>query len=105
MKTIDQILDDSHEGRNYNYDDIRKSMARAIRLSRRDLFPFIFKGQQWLIWETLMSTEYTTTGKIAELTGLKSKNVSSQLSQMQKTGLVEYTIKDGIKIKSWIKID
>jgi len=101
--TLDETLDFYHEGRNFNYDDVRKSMGRYYRQGRYELFPLIFRGQQWAIWENLMSTEPTSTGKIAELTGIPSKNLATQLKQMARTGLVKSTSNG--KLKSWTKID
>lgn len=103
IKTLDEILLDYHEDRNFNYHDIRKSMGRYWRQGRSLLFPLIFKRQQWKIWECLMSTEYTSTGSLSELTGIPSKNLTTQLHNMAKTGLV-VCHRDG-KLKSWKKID
>lgn len=100
---MDEVLDFYHAGENFNYDDIRKSMTRYHRQARFVLFPLIFRGQKWTIWDALMVTSSTTTGELSKLTGIPSKNLSSQLASMAKTGLVKFT-REG-KLKSWTKID
>ncbi len=78
-------------------------MNKTYIEGRRELFPLIFIGKQRLIWDALISTGYKTTGELAKLTDMPSKNVSKQLEQMSRTGLVKFT-QNG-KLKSWTKID
>ena len=101
MKTTDEIMQLCYEGRTWQ--EMPRQMSRAINLARKDLYPIIFKGQLWLIWETLSHSTYITTGEIAKELNIPSKNISTQLNQMLKTGLIKV---DRVgKLKRWARIN
>lgn len=97
MKTEDELLKSCLEGR--TIDEMPRQMSRVINLARKDLYPLIFKGQHWQIWEVIPFGMYLSTGEISKELNIPSKNVSSQLNQMLKTGLISV---DRIgKLKRW----
>lgn len=64
------------------------------------MYPLIFRGQQLQIWNTLHDLPLST-GTLSTITNIPSNNVSKQLSQMSRTGLVKF-IQNG-KLKSWYR--
>jgi len=102
MKSHMQILVDTHSDRDYNFKDVMSAMGICAEQAKSRLYPLIFKGQQWDIWNLLDST-HKPTWVLSETLGIKSGNLSKQLSQMQKrTGLVNYIV-DSNGHKQWRK--
>lgn len=102
MKKIDEIL--THVLRDTSPRDIdERTINRLMRLSRNELYPLIFTGQKWILWSILLPSIQLSTGEISKDTGIPSKNVSTQLMSMTKTGLVKF---DRIgKLKKWYRIE
>ena len=102
MKTVDEILLETHVDRDFNYNDIRRAFSILEKEVRSDMYPLIFRGQQWLIWQAL-TTLPQPTKDISRITGIPSKNISTQIKNMiNATGLVKFSQQG--KLKYWSKM-
>lgn len=91
MKSIDEILVETHYDRDFNYKDIRKAFAIHSKEVLESLTPLIFTKQQLSIWNYLSYDEAIGTKEIVAKTGLPSKNVSTVLNCMiKRTGLIDF---------------
>lgn len=91
MKSVDEILVETHYNRDFNYADLRKAFGIYNREIKESLTPIIFSKQQLSIWNCLSYDVVIGTKEIVAITGLPSKNVSTVLNCMiKRTGLIDF---------------
>lgn len=100
MKTMDEILVETHGDKDYNYHGVKKAMHLWGEQKMQSMYELIFIGKQFEIWQHLTRVPLTT-GELSKRIEMPSKNLSTQLKQMSRTGLVKFT--NNGKLKSWYR--
>lgn len=105
MKSWDSLIEehvDWSDDYRFAHPAMRDSIDVAAKEFSNQFIDLIFIGKQKVLYKALFYEPSISTGAISGITGIESRNVSTQLNNMCRTGLVGFQ-RVG-KLKYWHRV-